>query len=136
MRHDKLAFMRKTNRLLARADGMRLPFADDAFECVICSQVIEHIPEENGRLIDELTRILKPGGVLVIGTPDYDRWEWCVLEWIYGKVVPGAYADEHVTHYTYATLKEALESRGYSDLDHDYVGRGELIFRGKKSGES
>lgn len=132
MRHDKLSFMRKTNHLLVQGNGMELPFPDDHFECVICSQVIEHIPEENGRLIDELTRILQPGGTLVIGTPDYGRWEWLVLEWLYGKLAPGAYADEHVTHYTYDSLREALESRGYTDLEHDYVGRGELIFKGCK----
>jgi len=135
LRHDKLAFMRKTNTLLAQADAMRLPFPDAAFECVICSEVIEHIPEENGRVIDELTRILKPDGILVLGTPDYNRWEWLVLEWLYGKLAPGAYADEHVTHYTYKTLTEAVQQRGYEILEHAYVGRSELILRAKKNNE-
>lgn len=132
MRHDKLAFMRKTNRFLVHANGMILPFEDEMFECVISSEVIEHIPDENGRLIDELDRILKPGGIMVLGTPDYDRWEWVTIEWLYGKVAPGAYADEHVTFYTYKSLSEALKSRGYEILDHDYICRGELIFKAKK----
>ncbi len=132
LRRDKLAFMRRTNHLLAQADGLRLPFADESFEAVICSEVIEHVPEENGRLIDELTRILKPEGTLVIGTPDYDTWSWVILEWFYGKLAPGAYADEHVTHYTYRTLSEALRQRGYKELVHDYVGGGELIIQARK----
>jgi dolichol-phosphate mannosyltransferase len=133
LRHDKLAFMRRTNRLLVQGDGMLLPFADGQFDCVITSEVIEHIPNENGRHIDEVTRILKPGGTLVIGTPDYDRWEWNVLEWLYKKVKPDAYGDEHVTFYTFKSLSEALRTRGYEILDHDYVGRGELIFKARKA---
>lgn len=133
MRFDKLAFMRRTNRLLAQADGTRLPFPDDAFECVICSQVIEHIPDEGGRLLDDLDRVLKPGGILVLGTPDYGNWEWRVTEFFYDLAAPGAYAVEHVTHYTYISLKEALVRRGYEILDHAYILRGELIFKARKT---
>ena len=132
MRHDKLAYMRKTNKFLVQSNGMVLPFADEQFECAISSEVIEHIPDEDGRLIDELDRVLKPGGILVLGTPDYDRWEWKSIEWLYGKVAPGAYADEHVTFYTYKSLKEAIESRGYEILEHDYICRSELIFKARK----
>ncbi|MFP6584387.1 MAG: glycosyltransferase [Candidatus Hydrogenedentota bacterium] len=132
LRHDKLAYMRNTNTHLTQGDGMLLPFADEQFDCVISSEVIEHIPEENGIHIDELTRILKPGGTIVLGTPDYDRWEWVWIEWLYGKVKPDAYADEHVTFYTFKLLTEALESRGFEILDHDYICRGELIFQARK----
>ena len=131
MRHDKLAFMRRTNRLLTQANGMILPFRDAEFDCVVCSEVIEHIPEENERLIDELTRVLKPGGVLVLGTPDYGGWQWPLIEWIYGKVAPGAYADEHVTHYTFASLEAALKKRGYEILGHDYICKAELVFQAR-----
>ena len=133
LRHDKLAFMRRTNNRLVQGDGMGLPFADETFECVICSEVIEHVPDEGGRLIDELSRVLEPGGILVMGTPDYDTWSWVILEWLYGKLAPGAYADEHVTHYTYKTLREALEQRGYEVLDHGYVGGAELIMKARKA---
>jgi len=132
LRHDKLAFMRRTNPYLVQGNGMGLPFDENTFDCVISSEVIEHIPEENGTHIDELTRILKPGGILVLGTPDYDRWEWVSIEWLYGKVKPDAYADEHVTFYTFKSLTEALETRGYEILDHDYICRGELIFKARK----
>jgi dolichol-phosphate mannosyltransferase len=133
LRHEKLAFMRKTNQRLVQANGLRLPFPDQAFECVICSEVIEHVPEENGRLVDELSRILKPGGTLVLGTPDYDTWQWVALEWLYGKLAPGAYADEHVTHYSRKTLTEALTQRGFQINDFGYVGRAELILQARRT---
>lgn len=132
MRFDKLAFMRKTNKFLLQGDGTRLPFNDEEFECVICSQVIEHIPDEGGRLLDDLDRVLKPGGILVLGTPDYGNWEWRVTEFFYDLAAPGAYADEHVTQYSYISLKEALVRRGYEILDHAYILKGELVFKAKK----
>ncbi len=132
LRHDKLAFMRKTNARLVQGDGMGLPFPDASFDCVISSQIIEHIPEEAGRHIDELTRILKKGGTLILGTPDYGGWQWPAIEWVYGKVAPGAYADEHVTRYTFDSLKEAIASRGYEIADHGYICQAEMIFKAVK----
>ncbi len=43
-----------------------------SFPCVLCSQVIEHVPKESP-ILDELCRALAPGGRLVLGTPDYAR---------------------------------------------------------------
>ena len=133
LRHDKLAFMRRTNDKLVQSDGLKLPFGDATFECVICSQVIEHIPDESGRLIDELTRILRPGGTLILGTPDYGNWEWIWTERLYHLFAPNAYADEHVTRYTYASLSKALTERGYRQIEHAYILRGELIFKAVKA---
>ena len=128
----KLRFTRHANPKVAQADGMCLPFADKAFACVMCSEVIEHIPEEDGRLIDELTRVLEPGGTLVLATPDYGTWQWPMFEFLYGLAAPGAYADEHVTRYSLATLTEALRNRGYEILDHDYICHADLVVRARK----
>ena len=45
-----------------------LPFADGAFDTIILSDVMEHIPEP-GRLWSEMYRILAPGGVAIINVP-------------------------------------------------------------------
>ena len=132
MRFDKLSFMRAHNNFLLQANGCILPFRDEEFKCAISSQVIEHIPDEGGRLLDELTRVLKPNGILVLGTPDYGNWQWRVTERLYDLAAPGAYAAEHVTRYTFDSLKKALEQRGYEILDHDYILQGELIFKARK----
>ncbi len=132
LRHDKLAFMRRYNPLLVGGDGMALPFADNTFSCVISSQVIEHIPHEKGRHLDELMRILKPGGILILGTPDYGGWQWPLIEWFYGKIAPGAYADEHVNPYTRTRLEQALQERNCAILDCDYICHAELILKARK----
>ncbi len=50
------------------ADGLCLPFRDSAFDTVLCSQVLEHVPEP-ALLMSEAFRVLKPGGHLLLTTP-------------------------------------------------------------------
>jgi SAM-dependent methyltransferase len=49
-----------------------LPFADDSFDVVLSFQVIEHVSDD-GRYLDEACRVLKPGGVMVVVTPDREH---------------------------------------------------------------
>jgi glycosyltransferase involved in cell wall biosynthesis len=127
----KLRFARQQLNNLVQGDGLRLPFPDESIPCVICSQVIEHI--ESRVILDELDRILAPSGKLILGTPDYDQWQWRVIERIYGAVLPQAYADEHITHYTLQMLiEEFIDKRKYSLIDKRYILNGELILCMKK----
>jgi SAM-dependent methyltransferase len=128
---NKLRFARRFRAPRVRGSGFRLPFADASFPCVLCSQVIEHVPMFPS-MIDELCRVLKPGGRLVLGTPDYDRWEWVWIEKAYGLAAPGGYADEHVSHYTRKGLLEDFARRGYAHEATRYILRGELILAFRK----
>jgi 2-polyprenyl-3-methyl-5-hydroxy-6-metoxy-1,4-benzoquinol methylase len=53
------------------ADVRSLPLGDDAFDLVVCFEVIEHITEQEIAL-DELRRVLAPGGLLVMSSPNPD----------------------------------------------------------------
>ncbi len=44
-----------------KADICNLPFADDAFDVILCNHVLEHIPDDK-KAMQELLRVLKPGG--------------------------------------------------------------------------
>jgi len=68
----KLRYSRRYENQLVHGSIFDLPFADASFDCLICSEVIEHIPAEE-KAFDELSRVLKSGGRLILGTPDYDR---------------------------------------------------------------
>lgn len=133
MHPGKLRFQKRSGKPRLQADGCRLPVADDSVATIINSQVIEHIPNEGGAMLDEFARVLRPGGCLVIGTPDYGNWEWRVTEWIYDRVVPDAYGDEHVNPYTFESLTRGLEARGFEVLDHAYICKGELIVKARKT---
>lgn len=50
-------------------DITRLGFADGSFDVVVSSEVIEHVPQPR-EAVRELARVLKPGGVLALTTPN------------------------------------------------------------------
>ncbi|MGE0816261.1 MAG: methyltransferase domain-containing protein [Vicinamibacterales bacterium] len=122
----KLRYARRFGRPLVHASGFALPFPDASFPCVLCSQVIEHVPKESP-ILGELVRVLRPGGRLVLGTPDYANWEWVVTEKLYGFFAPGAYADEHIAHYTRTELVDRFTALGFRHEATRYILRGELI---------
>lgn len=131
----KLRYARRFGRSLARASGFSLPFADRSFPCVLCSQVIEHVPKDSP-ILAELDRVLAPGGRLVLGTPDYDRWQWVWIEKAYAVAAPGGYADEHIAHYTRDELVRRLAACGYALEATRYILRGELILAFRKGAAS
>ena len=51
-------------------DALKLPYADETFDCVIASEILEHIPSDEAA-IAELIRVLKVGGTLAVSVP---RW--------------------------------------------------------------
>ncbi|OBF61745.1 methyltransferase [Mycobacterium sp. 852002-51971_SCH5477799-a] len=51
-------------------DALKLPYADETFDCVIASEILEHIPRDDAA-IAELIRVLKVGGTLAVSVP---RW--------------------------------------------------------------
>jgi ubiquinone/menaquinone biosynthesis C-methylase UbiE len=55
---------------LLAADARQLPFPAAAFDVVICSEVLEHIPEHRAAAA-EIVRVLRPGGLLAVSVPRY-----------------------------------------------------------------
>ena len=55
---------------LSVANALELPFADNTFDKVICSEVLEHIPDYVGAL-KEINRVLKPGGIFAASVPRF-----------------------------------------------------------------
>ncbi|MGA2410976.1 MAG: glycosyltransferase [Candidatus Binataceae bacterium] len=128
---DKARFLSRRNVPVLRGSAFALPFRDRSFDCVISSQVIEHIAQDDV-LFTEMRRVLEPGGTLIIGTPDYATLSWRIIEPIYGFMAPGGYRDEHITHYTHDSLSAILERHGFIHETDAYIAGGELIMRWRK----
>lgn len=127
----KLRFLKKTNRSLVKADIHKLPFKDKIFDEIICSEVIEHVSKDCVNL-KEFYRILIDGGILVIGTPDYATFWWNFFEWFYAKILPNAYAEGHISHYTKEELLRGLKENGFEVLTYRYICHAELIIKARK----
>lgn len=66
---------RRTGRRVAplRADGARLPLADDAIGAVTVTEAFHHFAPHQAAIVDEIARVLRPDGVLVVEEIDPDR---------------------------------------------------------------
>jgi SAM-dependent methyltransferase len=100
-------------------DAYRLPFADQAFDAVICSEVLEHL-EDYRRVLGEIARVLKPGGLFAPTVPR--AWP----ERICWRLAPGegGYADQpggHVRIFDQARLRDEISALGFSFLSQHYA---------------
>jgi SAM-dependent methyltransferase len=59
--------LRRTD-VTTRQDITKMTFSDGEFRTVICSHVLEHIPEDR-KALSELARIVRPGGHLLVQVP-------------------------------------------------------------------
>lgn len=50
-----------------------LPYADASFACVVAGEILEHVPDPDA-LLREIRRVLEPGGLLVLSTPNIVSW--------------------------------------------------------------
>jgi len=127
----KLRYLKETNKFLVKGRIEELPFGNEKFETVICSEVIEHIKFDKV-VFTEISRVLQKGGVLIIGTPDYGRLLWRIFEFGYKKLIPGGYADKHITQYTRKNLIKLLREEGFDIQKYTYILGAEVIIQAVK----
>jgi SAM-dependent methyltransferase len=69
-----LASLRKHGAQVVLGQVGSLPFADETFDLVCALDIIEHVHDDEGAL-SELSRVAKPGAILLISTPLHPlRW--------------------------------------------------------------
>lgn len=92
---------------LACTNALKLPFANASFDKVVCSEVLEHIPDYQGAL-REIARILKPGGVAAISVPRF------VPEWICWALSDEYHSNEggHLRIFKAHQLQRDIENTG------------------------
>jgi len=59
-----------SNALFVVGDAMALPIKSDKFDCVVITEVIEHLPNVDSCLA-ELRRVVKKDGLIILSTPNY-----------------------------------------------------------------
>lgn len=92
-----------------RGDALCLPFADDTFDRIICSEVMEHLQNDTGALA-ELVRVLKPGGVIAVTVPAWlpEKICWALSAEYHAPLSEGG----HVRIYTEQQLRDRMTNAG------------------------
>jgi 2-polyprenyl-3-methyl-5-hydroxy-6-metoxy-1,4-benzoquinol methylase len=100
---------------LGSLDEVQYP--DATFAAVTLWEVIEHVPSPRA-FIREIARILQPGGLLALSTPDAGSAvaKLSGRRWLGWKKVP-----EHLFFFDRATLRRLLEDEGFEILSSRYV---------------
>jgi len=109
-------------------DCQSLPFANAVFDCVFAGDVIEHQSQEGGvRLLAEMRRVLRPGGILLVHTTPnrwFRRMIWPWLRHVAARMDPAAVAGMdaqfavmdrvHLYEYSPAALNTAARQAGFA----------------------
>lgn len=104
-----------------------LPVGDDSFDAVISTEVVEHL--ENPRaMFREFARLLRPGGVLIVTTPNQES-----LRSLLSLLLRGHHVDflnssypAHITPLVQLDLSRICAETGFDPPHFSYLGRGSL----------
>jgi 2-polyprenyl-3-methyl-5-hydroxy-6-metoxy-1,4-benzoquinol methylase len=100
--HDGISF--------ALANAYDPPYPPDYFDCVVCNNIWEHVPDPL-RLLDRVARSLKPNGHLIVSTPSRYKLNNLLRVLIGKPVVLGS--PHHVTEYSVGQIQEQLRYAGF-----------------------
>jgi SAM-dependent methyltransferase len=87
-----------------------LPFADGTFDSVLFSEVLEHL-EDPDRALQEIRRVLRPGGRVVIIFPN--DFMFAVARLVTGMIREALYDPGHVRQWTPRTIRKSLIRSGF-----------------------
>jgi ubiquinone/menaquinone biosynthesis C-methylase UbiE len=105
--------MHEGHLVAVQGDSERLPFPKGAFDVVTCANSFHHYPNQQ-RAVEEMHRVLKPGGrlILVDGSRD-GPWGW----FIYDVCVAGVEGD--VSHASASRIRELFARGGFVETSQE-----------------
>jgi len=111
-------------------------FPAQSFDVVTLMDVIEHVPYP-GELLDEIYRVLRPGGVVFILTPNFSS----LFVRLYGRTAYSVWPDQHIVYFQPSTMRRLLRHAGFSKIitgSKDFYGEnvGRLLRRSRGETDS
>lgn len=111
--------VRKVPTYRVNLETTPLPAEDETFDYIMCSEVIEHMEQDPMFMLAELNRVLKPGGMLILTTPNVassqgiNRMLKGVDPYFYMQYRHAGTLDRHNYEYTIYSLTKVLQAAGF-----------------------
>lgn len=93
---------------ISTGDLINIKFPSNSFDIVVLNHVLEHLPDPI-EILDEIYRILKHDGILVIGVPNFGSYMSKLRNEKWGSLLP----EEHIWHFTHDTLENLVNKSGF-----------------------
>ena len=103
--------------LFCGADAQCLPFENECFDTIVCSEVIEHLENPEDAL-KEFNRVLRPKGKLILTTPNISL-RWAFVEAIWTRL-RGKMLETRHRSFTRRRLRFLLDRAGFSISHNDH----------------
>lgn len=115
-RIEKAKKLQLPNSKFLVSTGEDMPLRGAIYDCVLSSQVLEHVEDENAFLA-EINRVLKPGGIFEIDTVYKKRWAW----YFYKSPIGWALDPTHLREYTDTQILEELFDRAELKIQETHL---------------
>lgn len=105
--------------------------ADNYFGTTLCIEVIEHHDNPH-KLMREIARITRPGGTVIIATPDFSSLVWNYIEMAYGVLMRSGYHGEHNSKFTESSTRALAAAYGLRLEETRWVLGADMVMRFRK----
>lgn len=100
MNKDKMEYMSSKelkDTQFIEGSVLNIPLQDNYADTILFIETIEHLNTklEINNALEEIKRVLKPDGKLIVAMPDFKSLPGKIMEKLYGIFHPSAYADDH-----------------------------------------
>jgi N-acetylglucosaminyl-diphospho-decaprenol L-rhamnosyltransferase len=108
--------------LVGDFETMELPFAEQTFDVVLCGDIVEHL-RDPGAALARVRPLLKPGGRLVLSTPNVANWSVraSLLAGRFEYTERGLLDRTHAHLFTRRSLRSCLRDAGYEVIAEDFT---------------
>ena len=111
IKQAKETFKDNPQKMFKQMDAQNLTFRNEEFDIVFAKEVIEHLPDVQ-KAIKEIYRVLKPGGLFVLTSPNRGSLHLQVNKILGYKDFKCSY--DHIKEYTYEETVKILEDAGFT----------------------